>query len=129
MHEELKKHLLEKYADRFMYLTDINSDKRPLPQQTVYNVLEPVIKELAESANVRPYKELLMRIKEFLDHFNINYVELNYNNFYIFLKKRGIIESGTKNNTKKTEEKPGIKKEKKKNGLLVRDPVDSLTDI
>lgn len=128
MHEELRKHLLEKYADRFMYLTDINSDKRPLPQQTVYNVLEPVIKELAESANVRPYKELLMRIKEFLDHFNINYVDLNYNNFYIFLKKRGIIEPGNKN-VKKRVEKTGIKKENKKSGLLVRDPVDSLTDI
>ena len=128
MHEKLKKHLLEKYSDRFMYLVDINSEKRPLPQQTVYNVLEPVIRELVEPAHIRPYKELLMRIKEFLDYFNINYTELKYNNFYFFLKKRNII-NNEKNNYESKNKKSEENGKSKKNGLLIRDPVDSLTDI
>jgi len=131
MHKVLKEYLREKYLKRFQYLVSINGDK-PLPPQTIYSVLEPLIEELVVEAKIRPYRELLDRFKkEFLDYYQINYKELKYNNFYSFLKKKGIIkkaENKIKNEIQK-ETFPKELKPKRTNSLLIKDPVDSLKEF
>jgi site-specific recombinase XerD len=124
MDEILKSYIKEKYKEKLMYLVSLNNKTRPLPQQTVYNVLKDLIDEFVNKAKIRPYKELLIRIEDLLDTYKINYKKLTYNNFYMFLKRNNII---NKTDTTETNKKEKNKKDKKYFKTL--DPVDSLTKI
>ena len=122
LNEKIFNYLENKYKKEFEILKGLNVDK-PYPQFTVLSVLEPMIRELVE-AHIRPYDLLKERIEELLKKNGILFEPLTYNNFYMFLKRKGIINPGENKSVKTKKTSSAV--QYKKNASLLPDPIEEL---
>jgi hypothetical protein len=123
LQEKIFNYLEEKYKKHFEILKGLNVEK-PYPQFTVLSVLEPMIRELVE-AQIRPYELLKKRIEQLLKRNGVLFEPLSYNNFYMFLKRKKIINS-RKNKSSKTKRNFANVAGRKKDSSLLIDPIEEL---